>query len=131
MSLNLYDKAVRDKFRSVYPNTVLAEPDIFFEVLLKYQASLGKSNNEPELPAISIYRSSLSLDSTAGNYPGSIIGRKTDYPIGDKSLVHNVRSIPIRLEYMVEVWSKTRSTLNDLISELVFWLKRKDRKSVV
>ncbi|WJZ23495.1 hypothetical protein LIS04_67 [Listeria phage LIS04] len=123
MSLRLYTEALLAKFRGVFENTVIAQPDNFFEVLQKYQVS-NNDSKEPKLPAISIYRTSASLESVAGNFSGVHTGRSTNYPTPDKTTIHNVVTTPLRLEFLVEVWCKSRTTCDDLVSELVLWLKR-------
>lgn len=122
----MYDKALLDKLRSAFPNTVQAEPDRFFEALDELQKEIkDKGKNVPKLPAMSFYRSQTSVSTPLLNTPARQIGRKLNFTNPEETSVFNGRTIPLRLEYMLELWSKEKSVLNDLIGQMLFYLYRK------
>ncbi|AMM44840.1 hypothetical protein SP15_041 [Bacillus phage SP-15] len=126
MSLNLYDDAMLEKFRGVFPNSVFAQPDQFFIAL----EELNGSGSIPKLPAISIYRSQTSIATQISSFPDLNRGRRLNYHTDAKADVYNARSIPMRLEYTVEFWSKEKRVLNELTEQIVFWLFRKPELTI-
>lgn len=121
MSLNLYDEAMLNKFRGVFENTVFSGPDEVFEAL----AELHGASEVPKMPAISIHRYQSSVNSRLDSHPGSFLGQKLSYVDQTKSEVYNTLTMPLQLEYMVELWATKRSIVNDLTSQILFWLKRR------
>lgn len=123
MSVTLYDNALLDKFTNpetgVFENTVLSPPD---EAFMRC-AELPANGGQVKLPLISIYREGYTINLENWNYRRFRIGQKQSYPDPNtKTEVTMVRTLPIKIEYQIDVWATSKTQVDAIVRELVFWL---------
>lgn len=114
----LYDNAIiNDLRRIITDNRITITP---FENLIR---TISKSENDViSLPIVSITRTNWTILS---NRPHAM---KFDGALSDISLVNqedtkvtNLQAIPIRINYLIDVWTRTRLDNDNLFRELIFY----------
>ena len=114
--LYLYDKALENKLKKVFDNTVYAPVNKFYE---RY---LLKNGNDPvQLPALSIWR--------MPQYEFNMGNARTQLSISNLAIKHrpelyvkNIYSIPVSLNYQLDIWAGTDIDRDDLLKELLYFL---------
>ncbi|AWD93022.1 hypothetical protein HSE3_gp070 [Bacillus phage vB_BceM-HSE3] len=113
-TLNLYDQAIEDKFKEVFENSIYADP------VKAFKESAKANNNEVKLPLLSVYRSGLEPDfarhANLGNR-GRLLQKTVDKETG---LI--IKALPSKISYTLDIWTQSRSDLNHLLEELLFYL---------
>jgi hypothetical protein len=111
----LYDKAMENKLKKVFPNTVYAPTDKFYERYL-----LKDKNDNVKLPALSIWRTSHEFIPHNAKTQLSIanFGIRHD----EEYLVRNIYSMQIILRYQLDIWAGTDIDRDDLMKEILFFL---------
>lgn len=112
MSVGLYDEALVSNLRSLFKKNVFinSPEDLFFTI-----ARLEK--DEVKLPLINIRRTGISLVERK-NHSQRFEGRKA---LNKNGKVYNVQLIPIRINYLFDIYSKGRSENDDILRELIFY----------
>lgn len=116
MSVTLYDNALLEKIKPVFNNVVISPPDMAF------QRSAELNKGDVKVPLLSIYRENYTLNRDNFNMMRTRRGRKTEYVNSEKSGVRMVKSLPIRIDYVLDVWAKEREVVDKMVAELLFWL---------
>lgn len=112
----LYDKAMENKLKKVFPNTVYAPVDKFYERYL-----IGNQNSGPiKLPALSIWRTSHEFFPFNARTQVSVPNFKIRHD--DEFRVRNIFSMQIVLRYELDIWAATDIDRDDLMKELLFFL---------
>ena len=116
MSVNLYDKAIVEDLRKLTEDTrihIVPSENAF--------RTIGKLNNTEdyiELPLISISRTGWSLLDAqhSQKFEGATYqyDRKEDY-------VQNIQLMPIKINYLLDVWTRTKEENDDIMRELIFY----------
>lgn len=115
MSLELYDKSMIDKLKSVFGNVVYAPTD----------EALSRANDDTkgsvQLPLISVYRLDGRLSTESGflSMPEHATGRWTRSQ-AQKGLL--TQSLPMDVVYQIDIWSVERVHADSIYSELLFYL---------
>lgn len=115
----LYDDAiVKDLRKRISDERVTITP---YDNLMN---SLGKSENDKiELPIISIARTGWSL-SESRPHPMKFIGelsRIDEGEVNNEKKIVNVYAMPIRIDYLLDVWTKRRLDNDNIMRELLFY----------
>lgn len=113
--LYLYDKALEDKFKKVFKNTIYAPVDKFYERYL-----LNNQNGAVQLPALSLWRSTHEFfpydAKTQVSIPNMSIRRLNSLDI------RNLYSMKISLSYQLDIWASTDIDRDDLMKEILYFL---------
>jgi len=119
MSVNLYDEAVLNKFKGIFYNTVYAQTDMAFQA----SAELDKNQGKMRLPLFSIYCMNYTISLDWLNWGRTRVGRRSRFTDTENyTEMEREQTVPMRLEYQLDVWASTRSDLNDIVRELLFWI---------
>lgn len=121
MSVLEYDKALKSKIQNVFDNVVLAEPDMAF----KRSAELPENEGKVKLPLLSLYRENYTILLESVNQRAFRRGKKVAYPNEDSddySTVQMMESLPVRIDYQLDLWADRRDTVDNLAAEVLFWL---------
>ena len=115
MSLYLYDQALYEKLKSVYPNVEYTPVDEFPET--------------PKYPLVTVYRLESPPNlaewfSFSEKNSGYSVRRNTD----NKPV--RLRKLSFSLQYQVDIYSDDRHSLDDLYVELLFFLLENPKLSV-
>ena len=116
MSVELYDSALLTKIQGVYENTVLSPPERAFQAC----AELKKNNGKVRLPLLSLYRFRYTLSLPMLSTRGIRRGRNISYT-EDKSEIILQKTIPLDIEYQLDVWTDNTKTVDNIVRELLFW----------
>lgn len=115
MSAYLYDKAIVDTLRSVTRDNRIhiTPPD---NVIRTIAQLTGDSVN---LPMISLSRTGVSILSTQHfmKFNGGLLS--VDEEDGTSQ---RIQMIPIRINYLLDVWTKSREENDNIVRELIFFL---------
>ena len=117
MSVYYYDDSLLYKFKNVFSNTVLSPTDRAFE----RASMLPHNNGNVSFPLISIDRENYSINMSFFNEFAKRRGERARYLNEGKSLQME-RSIPLRIDYQIDLWAKDRRTLDKLMEEILFWI---------
>lgn len=120
MSIPLYDDAVIEKFESVFENVVFSEPDRAFNRSAEKRGVQGE-DVEVKLPLISIYRENYTIDLERNNLRWRKRGRKVGLN-DEETKAEMAESLPVRIDYQLDVWAKGRREVDFLTVELLFWM---------
>lgn len=111
----LYDKALEDKFKKVFNNTIYAPTDKFYERYL-----LKDNNKSVKLPALSLWRISHEFNPNNARTQLSVPNFKIR---NDKNyLVRNIFSMQINLRYQLDIWAANDIDRDDLMKEILFFI---------
>lgn len=111
-----YDRSLVSKFEKVMPGRVIYAPaDKFYERYL-----LADNNDKVKLPALSVWREQIGLDKTGSLTPLRI--QNVRYPDNEKFTAEQVFSIPLSIDYKLEMWTATDTDRDDLLKEMLYFL---------
>ena len=126
MSLEKFDLALERKLKEVFENVLMAPPDDAF----------ARSNKEGKvkLPLITAYRMSNNIEWAYYNQFATFRGQATGlrfkddpnsspeerYEILDKYRLS--QTIPVNINYQIDIWAQLRTIADDIFRELVFYL---------
>lgn len=116
MSVTLYDDALLEKFREIFDNVVFSPPDRAFK--RKSEINQGKV----EFPLISLYRENYTISFENFNFRQLRRGQEIQYMNDDKSIVQMVESLPLRIDYQLDVWAEDRKLVDKMVCELLFFM---------
>ena len=110
----LYDTALVNDLRSVFNDQriYICPPELVFK-------TIGRLNEDDiKMPMISLLRTGASiLDSSHPmRFSGSL---SAIHP--DENTYETLRAIPIRINYLLDVWTKHREENDNIIRELIFY----------
>lgn len=111
MSLELYDKALKEKLENVFPNVILAPPDDAF--------SRSNEDGKVKLPLISAWRLSNPINFEEFNHYETFTGRRS------RQLQDNMvltEGLPITITYQIDIWAQKREYADGIYRELVYYL---------
>ena len=116
MSVTLYDKAIIDELQRLTQDTrihIAPAENVF--------ATVGKLENTfdfVELPLLSVTRTGWSIQPP--QHSQKFEGVTYQYDV-EKDYVQNLQMIPIQINYLLDVWSKTREENDIICRELIFY----------
>ena len=114
--LYLYDKALKEKFESVMPGKVIYAPvDKFYERYL-----LSNDNHKLELPALSIWRSSFTIDKST--IPSHLRIGNTRYPNNQNFTAEQFFSVRVEMSFQLDIWTSTDIDRDVLLQEILYFL---------
>lgn len=116
MSLTLYNDALLSKFEGIYDNVVYSTTE---EAFRKSALKMQKSN--VTLPLISFYRTGFNITANLRNDPEFRSGRSSLLQSED-STVRKLRSVPVTIQYQLDLWAQSQVVLDQMIQEVIFWL---------
>ncbi len=116
--ITLYDTAILEKFKRVFPNTFFTSTDVLFNIM-------GEHSQLPiRLPAINIFNLGYEVEGQLFNMPEMRSGRPISYRDASMADISKLQSLPIRIDYQVDVTDNNRIRINGIMKELLFWLYR-------
>ncbi len=116
--ITLYDSALLEKFKRVFPNTFIASSEMLFNIM-------GENSNMPiKLPAINIFNMGYEVAQQVYNYPEMKTGRPISFLDSNRASITKLQSLPIRMDYQIDVTDNNRTRINGIVKELLFWLYR-------
>lgn len=115
MSLYLYDNAIIEDIRRIFNDSRvhITIPDYEFSTLARID------KDRVTLPAISLVRTGWSL-TDARPHTMKFDGATLRYEKDIKKF-RSIQVIPIRINYLIDIWSKTRRENDDIMRELIFY----------
>ena len=118
MSLTLYDAALLHKFRSVFPNTYIATSETVIQMM-------SEQGEAVKLPVMNLYNMNYEVAGQLYNFPELRSGRPMSYvDTKTKEEIANILSLPIRIDYQVDLADNSRERINGIMKEIMFWLYR-------
>lgn len=116
MSVYLYDKAFVDSLREITKDSRIniMSPDDMFSITAITNQDVIK------LPTISLQRPNWSIATDRISHPQSRDGITTTYDENIQKF-KNVQMIPIRINYLIDVWTKTREDSDNIMRELIWY----------
>ena len=119
MSVKSYDDAIIAKFRKVFnDNTIHILP---VENAIRFTAQLNKDN--VKFPMISTTRLGYSIVSSNVNFTAKTVGSFTRRDGYDNNIF--AQTIPIRIEYQLDVFTVDRESCDNITRELIFFFYQK------
>lgn len=116
MSVNLYDNAIVDKLKEITKDS-----RIFINTSDNIFSIIGKEDNDNiEFPLISVTRTGMSIISDRVSYPLMKAGSLAKVN-ENKEYFTRLQAIPIRINYMIDVWTTTRLDNDNIVRELIFY----------
>ena len=115
MSAYLYDKAIVERFRRIFDNKIWIEPT---DNVMKTLAL--SSRDDITFPFVSLTRTGWSI-SDSKSFSLAFEGGTFRYSEDDETFWDG-QLIPMRLTYLLDVWTKTREENDNLITELVWYI---------
>lgn len=115
MSVFLYDNAIVTKLRALTENSniYIVPPNLQFRTIAKLQ------EDTVEMPFISLNRTGWGLTS---HRPHSMKFSGLKAVVNEEEETTSyLQAIPIRINYLMDVWSKTREENDVLLRELIFY----------
>ena len=113
-SLKLYEIALTEKLKSIFPNVKYASPDEAF----------NSSNNKGKvkLPLITAYRvENPAMFGEMDNFAEKFRGRMTSHTDLTST---NYMTVAVNLSYQIDIWANDRESLDGLYCELIFYMIR-------
>ena len=115
MSVKSYDDAIINKFRSVFnDDTIYILP---VENAIRFTAQLNRDT--VRFPMISTTRLGYSIISNEVNFQAKRIGSFTERD-GENNNIF-AQSIPIRIEYQMDIFTVDRQSCDEIVRELIFF----------
>lgn len=115
MSVKSYDEAIINKFREVFnTDTVYILP---VENAIRFEAQLTKDNIK--FPLISTNRLGYSIITSQVNQAAKMIGSFKGRDDDNTNVF--VQTIPIRIEYQLDIFTKDRASCDEITRELIFF----------
>lgn len=110
----LYDTAIVNDLRSIFSDgrIYICPPDLVFSVIGRLDS------DDIKMPMISLQRTGASILSSSHSmrFDGGII----NYNKGTDQF-QTLKNIPIRINYLLDVWTKHREENDNIIRELIFY----------
>ena len=114
--LYLYDRALVDKFSAVMPGKVIySSVDQFYERYL-----LATDNHGMVLPALSIWRTGMTLDKST--LPSHLRIGNVRYPDIPSLTAEQLYSCRVEMSYQLDTWTANDTDRDDLLKELLYFL---------
>lgn len=124
MALRYYDEALASKIGDWFkdPNVMVLKPD---EVTRLFQIRADRANDKPlALPLVAIARDTgvelIYSKKRVLTFSGKIIGSSTDSAANRK--VVQLDAIPVRLNYQIDIYTRTYEEGDEYLRELIFKL---------
>lgn len=115
MSVKAYDDAIINKFRSIFnDNTIYILP---VENAIRFSAQLNRDN--VKFPMISTTRLGYSIRNSDVNFAAKMVGSFA-FRDGENNNVF-AQTIPIRIEYQMDVFTVDRQSCDEIVRELIFF----------
>lgn len=115
----LYDKAVENKIKSIFNNTVYSPVNQF---LTRYNKAISE-NTSVSLPALSIWRTTFDpniyTNRTTLTVPNYTVRNKTNLT------AKNIYSIDMNLRYQLDIWANRDIDRDNLLCELLYYFSLK------
>jgi hypothetical protein len=115
MSVYLYDDAVAGYFRNILGDTVMIQPP---ENAIRNTAQL--EGDRMKFPLVSLNRTGYSIRSEEWNF--NAVHQGAPVRIKDNNNLTMARTIPIRIEYQVDVFTVDKQLNDELTRQLVFYI---------
>ena len=112
--LSLYDESFKKKIEEVFPNTIMAPPEIAMR--------RAQKRGHVELPLISMYRLSNDVDTSETTHPRVFHGAYSFLHKEDESVAQKIKDIGMNIEYQVDIYAQLRAHADGIFRELVFYL---------
>ena len=113
MSVYLYDEAIANRLK-----TVLASGDVNIITPEKAFTKSFEGQDNPQFPAVSIYRDSYTLTFETRNMTMYRRGRIEE----DSELnLFATKALPIIIRYQIDVWTKTRQQNDEFVRDLIWF----------
>lgn len=117
MSLKLYDEAMTEFIKEVFPNTVFAYQEKAFETRATKRDMPPKGEVEVMLPLVTLNRLTT-------EYAFEFAGNNNRSLSGYQGLRNRyIKTIPINIVYQIDIWSNKREETDDIFRELSFYLR--------
>lgn len=115
MSVKAYDDAIINKFRSIFiDNTIYILP---VENAIRFSAQLNK--DDVRFPMISTTRLGYSIRSQDVNFSAKMYGSFVTRDGQNNNIF--AQTIPIRIEYQMDVFTVDRQSCDEIVRELIFF----------
>ena len=115
MSVKCYDDAIIARFREVFNDDTISILPV--ENAIRYIAQLKRDN--VTFPLVSTMRTGYSIVSSNVNHPAKMIGSFTTRN-GENDNIF-AQSIPIRIEYQLDIYTVDRWSCDEITRELIFF----------
>lgn len=116
MSVNLYDNAIVEKLKEITKDS-----RIFINTTDNVFTLIGKEKDDNiTLPLISLARTGMSIISDRVSYPLMKTGSLAKVN-KDNEYFTRLQAIPIRLNYVLDVWTESRLDNDNIVRELIFY----------
>jgi len=117
MNVSVYDKALYEKIKAVFDNTIYATPDEAFKEVAE------ENNGQVKLPMISIYRTNYEP------YFPELQGRVTRSPMLVQRSLDQIdalsgKALFVKIFYTIDIWATKRDHVDQIVKELIFFLGR-------
>lgn len=115
----MYDNAIVENLR-----TMTNDNRISIQPYDRVFANVARDNLDTiTLPLITLTRTGWSIVSERVSHPAKFEGAlaKVEYPDGEDVKLYRLQSIPIRINYLLDVWTKDREDNDNIIRELIFY----------
>lgn len=126
MSVYLYDEAIVDRLRKVTGDSRIhiVPPDLSVSFFAQFD------KDKVEYPAIVVSRGST-INVNQGLYNQvSLLKGQTVRLNSDENTVSKIKTLPIRVEWNIDIYAVDRYTCDEIVRELVFYLMTYPRFSV-
>lgn len=111
----LYDKALENKFKSIFDRVVYASVDKFYDRYL-----IGTDNKEPiKLPALSLWRTSHEFNPYNARTQLTVPNHRM---IKDEAMLRQIYSMQIKLTYQLDIWAASDIDRDDMMKEILYFL---------
>lgn len=113
MSVYLYDNAIVDSLRSITKDNriYITPPDNVIR-------TIGQISDNAKLPMISLSRTGISIQDTPHfmKFNGDLLSINEEERTSKR-----IQMIPIRIDYLLDIWTKNREQNDNIVRELVFF----------
>jgi len=126
MSIDLYDDAIITKLRILMnnENIFIVPPEELFRIMAK------ANKDEIKMPLISLTRTNFSIDLSKNNHYMKFEGALVDYDY-ETDISKRLQAIPIRINYLMDIWTKTRIENDEILREVIFYFMTHPRLKVL
>lgn len=116
MSIYMYDEAIVKSFRNLVNDNriTITPPDNVFRTIGRI------AEDRIEFPLISLTRTGMSINMSSVQHFTKFEGATVEYD-EDENKFKKIQAIPIRINYLVDVWTKSRKENDSIIRELIFY----------
>ena len=113
--ISIYDEAFREKLVKVFPNVIIAPPELAFV--------RSEQEGKVQLPLISLYRISNPIDLEDHNMYEHFSGKRIRVPEDEDAFLLE-KSLSMTINYQLDIWAQWRSLADGLFREIVYYLLR-------